>query len=107
MLSVTANATVIILQIVTTASGGVPAVKGVNLDTWGKIDADCTADITVNGLPAMATSGGNISSLNPKVNTTMKLTLDAQVQLNSKRIENIMNDVELLKIINSCTLKKM
>lgn len=27
----------------------------------------------------------------------MKLTLDAQVQLNSKRIENIMNDVESIK----------
>ncbi len=27
----------------------------------------------------------------------MKLTLDAQVQLNSKRIENIMNDVDLIK----------
>ena len=27
----------------------------------------------------------------------MKLTLDAQVQLNSKRIENIMNDVNVIK----------
>jgi len=27
----------------------------------------------------------------------MKLTLDAQVQLNSKRIENIMNDLETIK----------
>lgn len=27
----------------------------------------------------------------------MKLTLDAQVQLNSKRIESIMNDVDLIK----------
>ena len=27
----------------------------------------------------------------------MKLTLDAQVQLNSKRIEKIMNDVDLIK----------
>ena len=52
-------------QVVTTASGTAPAVKGVDLDTWGKVDADCTADITVNGLPAMATdSAGNIV-LNP------------------------------------------
>jgi hypothetical protein len=64
ILSVTANSTDS-FQIVTTASGGAPAVKGVNLDTWGKIDADTTADITVNGLPAMATdSNGNIK-LNP------------------------------------------
>ena len=27
----------------------------------------------------------------------MKLTLDAQVQLNSKRIENIMNDLDVIK----------
>jgi len=27
----------------------------------------------------------------------MKLTLDAQVQLNSKRIENIMNDIDVIK----------
>lgn len=27
----------------------------------------------------------------------MKLTLDAQVQLNSRRIENIMNDVNVIK----------
>jgi hypothetical protein len=64
ILSITANSTDS-FQIVTTASGGAPAVKGVNLDTWGKIDADTTADITVNGLPAMATdSNGNIK-LNP------------------------------------------
>lgn len=63
VLSITANAPDN-FQIVTTASGSAPAVKGVNLDTWGKIDADCTADITINGLPAMATSSGNIV-LNP------------------------------------------
>lgn len=64
ILNITANASDS-FQIVTTASGGAPAVKGVNLDTWGKIDADTTADITVNGLPAMATdSNGNIK-LNP------------------------------------------
>jgi len=52
-------------QIVTVASGSAPTVKGVNLDTWGKVDADCTADITVSGLPAMAAdSNGNIV-LNP------------------------------------------
>ena len=64
VLSITANAPDA-FQIVTTASGTAPAVKGVNLDTFGKVDADCTADITVNGLPAMATdSAGNIV-LNP------------------------------------------
>ncbi len=52
-------------QVVTTASGTAPAVKGVDLDTWGKVDANITADITVIGLPAMATdSAGNIV-LNP------------------------------------------
>lgn len=63
ILSITSNAPDN-FQIVTTSSGSAPKVKGVNLDTWGKIDADCVADITVNGLPAMATSGGNII-LNP------------------------------------------
>ena len=59
ILSITANAPDA-FQIVTTASGSAPAVKGVNLDTWQKIDADCTADITITGLPAMAASSGNI-----------------------------------------------
>ena len=59
VLSITANAPDA-FQIVTTASGTAPAVKGVSLDTWQKIDADCTADITITGLPAMAASSGNI-----------------------------------------------
>lgn len=60
ILSITANAPDG-FQIVTTASGSAPAVKGVNLDTWGKVDADCTADITISGLPRMQTdSDGNI-----------------------------------------------
>ena len=63
VLSITANAPDG-FQIVTTASGSAPAVKGVDLDTWAKVDKNCTADITINGLPAMATSNGNIV-LNP------------------------------------------
>lgn len=59
ILSITANAPDG-FQIVTTASGSAPAVKGVDLDTFDKVDKDCTADITITGLPAMAASSGNI-----------------------------------------------
>lgn len=59
-LSITANAPDG-FQIVTTASGSAPAVKGVNLDTWGKVDANTTADVTITGLPRMQNdSNGNI-----------------------------------------------
>ena len=59
ILSITANAPDG-FQIVTTASGSAPAVKGVDLDTFDKVDKDCTADITITGLPAIAASSGNI-----------------------------------------------
>lgn len=44
-------------------TAGAPKVRVVNLDTYGKVNADVNIDVLVSGLPAITTeSNGNISS---------------------------------------------